>query len=168
MAARDARGGFTLLELVIAMAILAMIAGSVAAGIRLAAGSIERGEAATRDAAFVQALAGSLGLLLSINRHVLKLALLHDFRQRTHAAPQRERKANFPSSVKRRDMRGRPFGSSTYAHDLKLFEDWKASGLSEKGFIRERGLKYAEAHASIERGRKNAKNAKSASERNRA
>lgn len=58
MAARDARGGFTLLELVIAMAILAMIAGSVAAGIRLAAGSIERGEAATRDAARLRATVG--------------------------------------------------------------------------------------------------------------
>jgi prepilin-type N-terminal cleavage/methylation domain-containing protein len=54
----DARRGFTLLELVIALAILAMIAGSVAAGIRLAAGSIERGEAVTRDAARLRAAVG--------------------------------------------------------------------------------------------------------------
>ena len=58
MAARDDRRGFTLLELVIALAILAMIAGSVAAGIRLAAGSIERGEAVTRDAARLRAAVG--------------------------------------------------------------------------------------------------------------
>lgn len=58
MAAREARRGFTLLELVIALAILAMIAGSVAAGIRLAAGSIERGEAVTRDAARLRAAVG--------------------------------------------------------------------------------------------------------------
>ena len=43
MPAPDARRGFTLLELVIALTILAMIAGSVAAGIRLAVASIERG-----------------------------------------------------------------------------------------------------------------------------
>jgi len=53
-----ARRGFTLLELVIALAILAMIAASVAAGIRLAAGSIERGEAVTRDAARLRAAVG--------------------------------------------------------------------------------------------------------------
>jgi prepilin-type N-terminal cleavage/methylation domain-containing protein len=58
MAARDARRGFTLLELVIALAILAMIAGSVALGIRLAAGSIERGEAVARDAARLRAVVG--------------------------------------------------------------------------------------------------------------
>jgi len=58
MAAPDARRGFTLLELVISLAILAMIAGSVAAGIRLAAASIERGEAATRDAARLRAAVG--------------------------------------------------------------------------------------------------------------
>ena len=50
-----ARRGFTLLELVIALAILAMIAGSVAAGIRLAVASIERGETVTRDAARLRA-----------------------------------------------------------------------------------------------------------------
>ena len=49
------RRGFTLLELVIALAILAMIAGSVAAGIRLAVASIERGETVTRDAARLRA-----------------------------------------------------------------------------------------------------------------
>lgn len=58
MPAPDPRRGFTLLELVIALAILAMIAGSVAAGIRLAAGSIERGEAVTRDAARLRAVVG--------------------------------------------------------------------------------------------------------------
>ena len=49
------RRGFTLLELVISLTILAMLAGSVAAGIRLAAGSIERGEAVTREAARLRA-----------------------------------------------------------------------------------------------------------------
>jgi prepilin-type N-terminal cleavage/methylation domain-containing protein len=58
MAARKARQGFTLLELVIALAVLAMIAGSVAVAIRLAAGSIERGEAVTRDAARLRAVLG--------------------------------------------------------------------------------------------------------------
>lgn len=58
MAAPDPRRGFTLLELLIALAILSMIAGSVAAGIRLAAGSIERGEAVTRDAARLRAAIG--------------------------------------------------------------------------------------------------------------
>ena len=58
MPAPDARKGFTLLELVIALVILAMIAGSVAAGIRLAVGSIERGEAVTRDAARIRAVIG--------------------------------------------------------------------------------------------------------------
>jgi prepilin-type N-terminal cleavage/methylation domain-containing protein len=58
MPAPDARRGFTLLELVIALAILAMIAGSVAVGIRLAVGSIERGEAVTRDAARLRAVVG--------------------------------------------------------------------------------------------------------------
>jgi general secretion pathway protein J len=58
MPAHDARRGFTLLELVIALTILAMIAGSVAAGIRLAAASIERGEAVTRDAARLRAVVG--------------------------------------------------------------------------------------------------------------
>jgi len=56
MSAPDARRGFTLLELVIALTVLAMIAGSVAAGIRLAVGSIERGEAVTRDAARLRAV----------------------------------------------------------------------------------------------------------------
>jgi len=58
MPAPDSRRGFTLLELIIALAILAMIAGSVAAGIRLAVGSIERGEAVTRDAARLRAAVG--------------------------------------------------------------------------------------------------------------
>jgi prepilin-type N-terminal cleavage/methylation domain-containing protein len=56
MPAPDARRGFTLLELVIALAILAMIAGSVAAGIRLAVASIERGESVTRDATRMRAV----------------------------------------------------------------------------------------------------------------
>jgi len=55
---REATGGFTLLELIMALAILAMIAGSVAAGIRLAVGSIERGEAVARDAARLRAALG--------------------------------------------------------------------------------------------------------------
>jgi len=60
MAAPDAsaRRGFTLVELVIALAILSMIAGSVAAGIRLAVGSIERGEAVAHDAARLRAALG--------------------------------------------------------------------------------------------------------------
>jgi prepilin-type N-terminal cleavage/methylation domain-containing protein len=58
MAARDPRRAFTLLELVIALTVLAMIAGSIAAGIRLASGSIERGEAVTRDAARLRAALG--------------------------------------------------------------------------------------------------------------
>ena len=58
MPAPDTRRGFTLLELVIALAILAMIAGSVAAGIRLAVASIGRGEAVTREAARLRAAVG--------------------------------------------------------------------------------------------------------------
>ncbi len=60
MRAPDARGGrgFTLLELVVAMTILSLIAGSVAVGIRLAAGSIERGEAVTREASRLRAAIG--------------------------------------------------------------------------------------------------------------
>jgi general secretion pathway protein J len=58
---RRARGsprGFTLLELVAALAILALIAGSIAAGIRLASRSIERGEAVAREAARLRAAVG--------------------------------------------------------------------------------------------------------------
>jgi len=58
MAAPDSRQGFTLVELVIALVILAMIAGSVAAGIRLAVGSIERGEAVAHDTARLRAALG--------------------------------------------------------------------------------------------------------------
>ena len=53
-----ATGGFTLLELVAALAILALIAGSVAVGIRLASGSIGRGEAVAREAARLRAAVG--------------------------------------------------------------------------------------------------------------
>jgi len=55
---RGAPRGFTLLELVAALAILALIAGSVAVGIRLAVGSIGRGEAVARDAARLRAAVG--------------------------------------------------------------------------------------------------------------
>ena len=55
---RGAPRGFTLLELVAALAILALIAGSVAVGIRLAVGSIGRGEAVARDAARFRAAVG--------------------------------------------------------------------------------------------------------------
>jgi prepilin-type N-terminal cleavage/methylation domain-containing protein len=54
------RGGFTLLELVVAMAVLALIAGSVTVGIRLASASISRGEAVTREAARTRAAVGIL------------------------------------------------------------------------------------------------------------
>lgn len=57
-ASRHTRRGFTLVELVIALAILAMIAGSVAAGIRLAVGSIERGGAVAHDTARLRAALG--------------------------------------------------------------------------------------------------------------
>jgi len=47
-----------LLELIVALAILALIAGSVTVGIRLASASIERGEAVARDAARLRAAVG--------------------------------------------------------------------------------------------------------------
>jgi general secretion pathway protein J len=55
---RKASGGFTLLELVVALVILAWIAGSVAVGIRLASASIERGETVAREAARLRAVVG--------------------------------------------------------------------------------------------------------------
>ena len=57
---RNIRGacGFTLLEMVAALAILALIVGSIAAGIRLASRSMERGEAVARDAARLRATVG--------------------------------------------------------------------------------------------------------------
>lgn len=55
---RIAPAGFTLLELVVSLAILSLIAGGIAVGIRLASGSIERGEAVTRDAARLRAAVG--------------------------------------------------------------------------------------------------------------
>jgi len=59
MEARErSRGGFTLLELIVALSILALIAGSVTVGIRLASASIERGEAVARDAARQRAAVG--------------------------------------------------------------------------------------------------------------
>jgi prepilin-type N-terminal cleavage/methylation domain-containing protein len=48
-------GGFTLLELVVALVILSFIAGSIALGIRLASASIARGEAVAHDAARARA-----------------------------------------------------------------------------------------------------------------
>jgi general secretion pathway protein J len=53
-------GGFTLLELIVAMVVLALIAGSVTVGIRLASASISRGEAVTRAAARTRAAVGIL------------------------------------------------------------------------------------------------------------
>lgn len=63
MEARDRRppaatGGFTLLELIVSLTILALIAGSVTVGIRLASASIERGEAVAREAGRLRAAAG--------------------------------------------------------------------------------------------------------------
>ena len=57
---REATGGFTLLELIVSLAILALIAGSVTVGIRLASASIERGEAVAREAARLRAAVGIL------------------------------------------------------------------------------------------------------------
>jgi general secretion pathway protein J len=51
-------GGFTLLELIVSLVILAIIAGSVTVGIRLASASIERGEAVAREAARLRAAVG--------------------------------------------------------------------------------------------------------------
>jgi len=63
MTGRDRRtpaatGGFTLLELVAALVILALIAGSVTVGIRLASASIGRGEAVAREASRLRATVG--------------------------------------------------------------------------------------------------------------
>jgi general secretion pathway protein J len=55
---RDASRGFTLLELIVALVVLAWIAGSVAVGIRLASASIDRGEAVAREAARLRAAVG--------------------------------------------------------------------------------------------------------------
>ena len=55
---REGSGGFTLLELVVALVVLAWIAGSVAVGIRLASASIERGETVAREAARLRAVVG--------------------------------------------------------------------------------------------------------------
>jgi len=55
---RGTTGGFTLLELIVALAILALIAGSVTIGIRLASASIVRGEAVAREAARLRAAMG--------------------------------------------------------------------------------------------------------------
>ncbi|MBI5905074.1 MAG: prepilin-type N-terminal cleavage/methylation domain-containing protein [Deltaproteobacteria bacterium] len=52
------RRGFTLLELLVALVILSAIAGGVAVGIRLASGSIERGEAVARESARLRAAVG--------------------------------------------------------------------------------------------------------------
>jgi prepilin-type N-terminal cleavage/methylation domain-containing protein len=57
---REDTGGFTLLELIVSLAILALIAGSVTVGIRLASASIERGEAVAREAARLRAAVGIL------------------------------------------------------------------------------------------------------------
>ncbi len=53
-----APGGFTLLELVVAIAILALIAGSVTMGLRIAFASIGRGEEVARNASRLRAAAG--------------------------------------------------------------------------------------------------------------
>ena len=57
---RESTDGFTLLELIVSLAILALIAGSVTVGIRLASASIERGEAVAREAARLRATVGIL------------------------------------------------------------------------------------------------------------
>lgn len=53
-----AAGGFTLLELLVALSILALIVGSVTAGLRLTSASIGRGEEAVREAARLRAAVG--------------------------------------------------------------------------------------------------------------
>ncbi len=55
---RNAAGGFTLLELIVALTILALIVGSVTAGLRIAVASIERGEKVAGDAARLRAAVG--------------------------------------------------------------------------------------------------------------
>ncbi len=57
---RAGKGGFTLLEMVVALSILALIAGSVAVTLRLAAGSMERGDEEARGTARLRAGIGIL------------------------------------------------------------------------------------------------------------
>lgn len=52
------RGGFTLVEMVIAMTILAVITATAVLGMRMASGSIGRGEAVGREAARTRAVIG--------------------------------------------------------------------------------------------------------------
>ena len=54
----EAIGGFTLVELVMAITILALIVGSITAGLRLASVTIERGEDIAREAARLRAVVG--------------------------------------------------------------------------------------------------------------
>ncbi len=57
---RAGKQGFTLLEMVVALSILALIAGSIAVTLRLAAGSMERGEEEARGTARLRAGIGIL------------------------------------------------------------------------------------------------------------
>ena len=57
---RAGKKGFTLLEMVISLSILAVVAGILAVSFRLATASIERGEAQTREMARLRAGIGIL------------------------------------------------------------------------------------------------------------
>ena len=57
---RRGEGGFTLLEMIVSLAILAVIAGTLAVAFRLAVASIERGEEAAFGAARIRSAIGIL------------------------------------------------------------------------------------------------------------
>jgi hypothetical protein len=64
-----------------------------------------------------------------------------------------------PGRKSAKPRKGRPAGSKTRAHDLKLYSNWKAArretGVTKAEFLRERGLPESD-FAAIERGRKQA------------